>query len=152
MAYKLTVKTENEVWKLTICERIDETLVIPECPEGVKAITVDCSQSTYINSGGVRKWVQWIKRLDFPRRGLYIQVFGLPLSFIRVAESIPELLPPECLVRSFFLDYVCGKCGRQNRRLFEVQGNTPFPTEICPTCRCECELELPEAFYKRLIR
>lgn len=125
--------------KLTLAGRIDERARLAELLSKVAPgpLTIDLADVTYINSLGVRDWVDFLRRLE--GKGVTVafercaDVMVLQMNMINGARGKAE-------VRSFFAPFACDACGWEGASLVETQRVAPVVTaggtpEIrCPDC------------------
>lgn len=142
-------------WTVHIKGQFTETLELPAMPIETKEIFIDFDELTYINSSGVRNWLQWTKALIPP-----ISLAHVPLAFLRLLKVIEPMVPINASVENFDVSYACLDCGKLYHVELEndasVINSSEFLTKAitppCEACNFETELELPTGFYSSLIR
>ncbi len=126
--------------KLTLAGRIDERARLAELVGKVQPgpLTIDLADVVYINSLGVRDWVDFLRRLE--GKGVTVafercaDVMVLQMNMINGARGRAE-------VRSFFAPFACDACGWEGAALVVTEKVAPVVTEgrtpetPCPDCR-----------------
>lgn len=104
-----------------------------------KVFIIDMAGIDYINSIGVRAWVNFIRNFSQ----------GREITFIRCSSDVVDQLNmvPAFLggsrVQSFFGPFTCPKCTTEKSCLFEGELNIPRLKEKCSTIMCEdCEEQM----------
>lgn len=117
-------------------------------PVMVGRVDFDVSQVTYINSLGVREWVEFLKQA--PIQGYEFHACSIP--FIIQASLVEDFLG-RGTVTSFFAPYHCEECDLQEERLLQsatilaTDSLTP-PVFNCPSCDGELEFDdIPRRFF-----
>jgi CheY-like chemotaxis protein len=115
-------------------------------PIMVGRVDFDLSQVTYMNSLGVRAWVQFLK--DAPIQGYELHACSVP--FI-VQAALSDAVLGRGTVTSFFAPYVCEKCNHEEERLLQsatvLASELQPPTFNCPSCAGDLVLDdLPHRY------
>jgi DNA-binding response OmpR family regulator/anti-anti-sigma regulatory factor len=115
-------------------------------PIMVGRVDFDLSQITYMNSLGVRAWVEFLRQA--PIQGYELHACSVP--FI-VQAALSDSVLGRGTVTSFFAPYVCEKCNHEEERLLHsaavLASDGQPPTFTCPTCREQLVLDdLPQRY------
>ncbi len=114
---------------ITEATRFDDLL-----PALVGRVDFDLSQVRYMNSLGVREWVEFLRRA--PIQGY--ELHACSVAFILQA-SLVEGVTGRGTVSSFFAPYACVRCDHQDERLLQTAAilatdNRQPPQFGCPSC------------------
>lgn len=108
MQFKSTEKTQGDTLYLSFEGSIDEDVVFPKVNLSlVKKAVIDLGAIRAINSGGVRKWLEWIRPLA---QAADVLLERCPKSMVLQFNMVEGFLPPKVRVKSFYLPYFCRKC------------------------------------------
>lgn len=133
---------------------LDEEARLPELKEPISGVLeIDLENLVMINSLGCRVWAHWIQKHAFAKGGVRILRCGP--AVVHQMNVLQGFLPSHVRVDSFYLPYLCGACGREDRLLLtrghEFAGRgTPTFSEVlpCPDCKAQMELEImPERYF-----
>lgn len=114
-------------------------------------LTFDMGAVRYLNSTGIRRWVEFLERLDTEASYDFVRcsvAFVTQLGL--VARSVGR-----GKVFSFMAPYYCEMCDRESQQLLQTKslnvtdGEIPTPPDFdCPQCGGPLEFdELPERFF-----
>ncbi len=116
-------------------------------PAMIGRVDFDLSQVAYINSLGVREWVNFLK--EAPIQGY--EFHACSIAFVLQASLVPDVLG-KGTVASFFAPYHCEMCEYSEERLLQsatilaAEGRAP-PVYACPSCEEELVLDdIPERY------
>lgn len=116
-------------------------------PAMIGRVDFDLSQVGYINSLGVREWVNFLK--GAPIQGY--EFHACSIAFVLQASLVPDVLG-KGTVASFFAPYHCEICEYSEERLLQsatilaAEERTP-PVFGCPSCEEELVLDdIPERY------
>jgi anti-anti-sigma regulatory factor len=116
-------------------------------PVMVGRVDFDLSQVTYMNSLGVRAWVEFLR--DAPIQGY--ELHACSVSFVLQA-SLSDSVLGRGTVTSFFAPYICESCEHEEERLLQSAAvlagpdNSP-PTFTCVNCGGQLTLDdLPQRY------
>ncbi|MCM2279790.1 MAG: hypothetical protein NDJ89_17080 [Oligoflexia bacterium] len=121
-----------------------------------RSLTLDLGRIHYVNSPGIRAWIQFISRIQAQFESCSFRL--LSESFLHLANQLPEMLGrPENAVESFELPYYCSSCdSRVLVRLGceDVRSGTGFepPARKCGTCGEPLLMDEIEQDYFRFLR
>ena len=115
-------------------------------PIMVGRVDFDLSQVTYMNSLGVRAWVEFLH--DAPIQGYELHACSVP--FI-VQAALSDSVLGRGTVTSFFAPYVCDACGHEEERLLQsaavLASDLQPPSFTCPGCGGNLGLDdLPQRY------
>ena len=118
-------------------------------PKIGESCEINFSQVEYVNSCGVRAWINFMRDLEKDRT-------------VRFAECTPEIVMQINMIPSFkgsakiasvYGSYECDGCGHNEKILFEAGKNLPEEEDFeltpvsCPKCSEEMEMEELEEEY-----
>ncbi len=118
-------------------------------------VEFDLSGVRYLNSSGVRKWVDFLRYLDKVSEYSFVRC---SVAFINQASMVPEVLGSG-RVESFKVPYACDQCDLEEERLLQtsalvLDGRWPpeLPAFACPRCGGELLFDdLPGRFFAFLM-
>lgn len=124
---------------LTLGGRIDERARLADLVAGLPAgpLTIDLADVVYINSLGVRDWVEFLRRLE--GKGVVLtfdrcsDVMVLQMNMINGARG-------GATVRSLYAPFACDACGWEGASLVVTSEVAPVvaagatPEAVCPDC------------------
>ena len=157
----LDIETVGEDIVLHLPVTINEEIEFPkERPLLRSRIIFDCANTRLVNSMGASLWIEWMRRND--RRQQYV-FRNCPRKVVEMMSYMPDFLPHEYTVESFFAPYECLDCGFEGIELalrgkdfLEAQGSeaptVKVPTELnCPKCTGKMEFAVIENVYLRFL-
>lgn len=114
-------------------------------------VQFDLGGVRYLNSTGVRRWVDLLRSLEAVRRYAFARC---SVAFVAQASMVPEVLG-KGLVESFYLPYACDGCDLEEERLLQtsalaVEASWPpeLPSFSCSRCGGEMEFDdLPARYF-----
>lgn len=114
-------------------------------------VELDLAWVRYLNSFGVRHWVNFLRSLD--QATITYHFARASVAFVTQAAMIPEALG-RGQVTSFLVPYVCEDCDLEEDRLLQVAalaGNRwppAIPDFACPRCQGDLIFDdLPERYF-----
>jgi len=116
-------------------------------------VDFDLSQVTYINSLGVRAWVEFLRAA--PIQGYEFHACSVPFV---LQAALSDAVMGRGTVASFFAPYVCDVCGHEEERLLQsatvlASVDHAPPTFNCPSCGGALVLDdLPHRYLAFLLR
>ena len=157
----MTQNLENEHLTVHLSGYINEN-----CPIfgvnliSVSELTIDLKDINYVNSIGIKNWIDWTHRL---RPNLKINLINCPSLVVNQINMVDGFLPAQANVISFYVPYTCDDCSEEKKLLITNGIEFEFGTEstkarydlptpmICPKCGAEMELDyLVAKFFKFL--
>jgi hypothetical protein len=126
--------------------------------DDIKTVEIDLGKVEYLNSTGVRNWVEFLESLEKRRKLDFLHVSEVFLE--RANDHLEMLGPAGSPVRSVDAPYFCEPCGlRQIRKLntadlLPAEGQDPVPPPFnCETCGKPLSFdEIPEDYFGYLSR
>ena len=120
---------------------------------GLTQISMDLEKMTYINSVGVKAWIQWTMRIPATCK---FTLKNLPIMMINQASTVLGFLPKHAVIESFFAPFVCPKCNAESNALLSKGKEYDYPqaggaklinlpTLPCPKCRADMEADFTTA-------
>jgi anti-anti-sigma regulatory factor len=140
-AHKLTVQRDDQPGRhvLILAGQIDEhASLVTLAPSLRSPVVVDLEGVTFINSLGVRAWVDLLEAL---------RARGIPVTLARCSEAMVDQMNVIMEVRghakieSFYAPYTCTACGLEERGLLQMAlhgdalARARPPQLPCPSCR-----------------
>jgi anti-anti-sigma regulatory factor len=115
-----------------------------------KQCVINFRQVEYVNSCGVRAWINFMRELEKSRQIVFEEC---PSEIVMQINMIPSFRG-KAKVKSVYGSYACGECGETKSQLFEAGKNLPqkesdqLPPVVCGKCGSEMELEeLEDEFF-----
>lgn len=114
-------------------------------------VIFDLEGVRYLNSAGVRHWVEFVRRLAGVRSYVFVRC---SVAFVTQASMVPEVLG-QGQVESFYVPYACERCELEEERLHQtatLTGAGRWPPEVvsyaCPRCQGALTLDdVPERYF-----
>jgi CheY-like chemotaxis protein len=115
------------------------------------AITFDMAGVRYLNSTGIRRWVEFLERIDSEAQYEFVRC---SVAFVTQLGLVSRAVGRGHVV-SFMAPYYCEMCDRESQQLLQTKalagaaGAVPVaPAFDCPQCGSPLEFdELPERFF-----
>ena len=113
----------------------------------VETIEINMKEVNYINSVGVKHWVEWSRKLP---AHLHLTISEAPRLIVNQISMVMDFLPRQGVVQSLYVPYNCEECGKEENKLFTLGTEYHYSQEgleskvVWPENRCErenCELE-----------
>lgn len=79
-------------------------------------IIVDMEKVTFINSIGVKNWINWTLKVP---PGCKLELLKCPFVIINQVNMVHGFLPKAARVQSFYAPYVCDSCNNEMNYLFQ---------------------------------
>jgi anti-anti-sigma regulatory factor/rubredoxin len=121
-----------------------------------KCLILDMAKIRFINSCGLRNWIQWLKTIP-PATQVVFR--NCPKVIVDQMNILNGFIPPGAVVESFYIPYYCESCGHEEHQLAE-RGKTfkehlenkeawsQFPEHIlCPQCKESAEIGVMPTRY-----
>jgi hypothetical protein len=112
-------------------------------------VEIDFSGTEYVNSCGVRAWINFMRELE---KGRTVSFINCPPEIVMQINMIPSFRS-KAKISSVFASFECGSCGHHDQQLFESGKNMPgvngatVPTVKCVKCGEDMEMEEMEDEY-----
>ncbi len=130
---------------------------------GLKEIHLNLEKATYMNSVGVKHWINWAAKIPGQ---LKVILKKAPHLVANQASMVVGFLPKNFILESFFAPYVCPECEEETVLEFKESVNYKrmthdqahwfkLPEPICTKCPTKPKLEsdfLPEKLFGFLKR
>ncbi|APJ04430.1 hypothetical protein [Silvanigrella aquatica] len=117
-----------------------------------KKLTFNFAQVKSINSLGVRAWVSFLRSLEEGRKIFFTEC---TTDIIMQINMIPSFLG-KATVASFYVNYVCETCNKEEKKLFETASLSPKTIPPAPKCELDdCGMqteELEDEYFVFLLR
>lgn len=113
---KLKQSREGETLELKLGAYIGENSELFRVPlAGVKRLVLDLGAVNYINSVGIKNWIQWTWR--FPE-DVTLVLRRCPPSVVNQINMVAGFLPKNSEIESLFVPYYCDECSKEANVLF----------------------------------
>ena len=130
---------------------IDEEAEFIDFDKTTDNLTLDLESVEYINSCGIREWINWIDKncKDYKK----ILILNCPHHIIEVANVVTSFFKPNFSVESFYIPYYIDEADEVFYKLFKKNEDYPngkleLPEEI-DTSQGKAELDIiPAKFLK----
>lgn len=156
----LSAEGEDLVFHLPVT--LDESIDFPQQKPPLRSrVIFDCANVKLVNSMGASLWIRWMRKND--RRQQYV-FRNCPRKVVDMMNYMPDFLPFEYTVESFYAPYECLNCGFEDLELNlrgkdfleSAQGESPrvnVASELnCPKCTGKMEFAVVENVYLRFLR
>ena len=146
MSLKAEKLQENDITKITFSGSIDEdsSQVLNELlKEKSQKITFSFEHIEYINSLGIRSWINFMKAFEKARN---IAFEKCTFDLILQINTYPQFLG-DAKVASFFCDFICPECNFETSQLFKSEDGLETILKKTKELKCEkCgnDMELDE--------
>jgi hypothetical protein len=158
---KVVTNRDGEVLQVYVAGYIGENAGLFDLNfSGIKKVTFDLSGVTYMNSVGVKNWINWTGR--FPKT-LQIELHNCPSLIVNQVNMVAGFLPNNGTVESLTAPFVCEDCSREEpvilKRGVEYQYASPtsdyvynHPVVPCPKCKKPMELDAIESKFFNFLK
>ena len=110
--------TEGDNLVISLSGPIDENTSFPEPNLGsASCLVLDLNDVTYINSIGIKGWIQWISPIS---EKASVEFRRCPKAIIFQINMVKNFLPDNGKVSSFYLPLYCESCDEEDSALLEV--------------------------------
>lgn len=125
---------------------LDGHAVLPDLGLVPGRLIIDLFELTFMNSLGIRTWVNWIKTVR-AEKGITIKRCSPP--FVKQLSILHSFIPFDVTVESICVPYYCEECDREEVRLIQVgAGFDTLPAEIiCIICHGEMSMDVVKETY-----
>lgn len=160
-AGKVAAHKEGNVLQVAVSGYIGENAGLFDLNfAGVQKVMIDLSGVTYMNSVGVKNWINWTGR--FPPT-LQIEFHNCPTLIVNQVNMVAGFLPNNGTVESLSAPFACESCNREEnvglKRGVEYQYATSaagmtftLPQVNCPKCKQVMELDAIEAKFFNFLK
>jgi len=132
---------------------IDEDAKFEGFDKTTSSLTLDLESVEYINSCGIREWINWVEKHVV----LYdeVKILNCPYNIIEVANVVASFFKPNFKVNSFYVPYYVADTDEAFYKLFikeaDYSGGKLELPEMIDTLQGKAELDvIPEKFLKFL--
>ena len=158
---KVDAKKIDNVLQVTVSGYIGENAGLFELNfVDIKRMVMDLSGVNYMNSVGVKNWINWTGR--FPN-DLQIEFHNCPSLIVNQVNLVAGFLPNNGTIESLSAPYICEDCNREaNVPLrrgvhYEYSSLTePYkfqsPAVPCPKCKKNMELDAVESKFFNFLK
>ncbi|MCK5071996.1 MAG: hypothetical protein KAQ98_01120 [Bacteriovoracaceae bacterium] len=148
--FKVSEKLFEKIHRLTIYGKIAEDVSFDGIDLTQRTIIhVDFKHVIGINSGGIREWINFMKKV--PRKSRVICT-NCSVEIINQVNMIEGFLPLRSFIKTFFVPYFCESCGNQTEFLIERKRRVDPIPELdefikCHKCGEEAEIDILESSF-----
>jgi hypothetical protein len=114
---------------------------------GATKVELNLEKLTYINSVGVKAWIQWL--MHVPASAPVI-IKNAPLVIVNQASTVSGFLPLHAEIESFTAPFICPKCDTESNALLsrgkdyeyatkQAASTISVSTVLCAKCRATTE-------------
>ncbi|MCB0361434.1 MAG: hypothetical protein KDD35_01850 [Bdellovibrionales bacterium] len=159
--FRIDQKTEGDNLILSFTGDINENADFNEIEfSGIKKMTLDFSGVRFVNSIGLRGWIQWIKKVS----GVTIYFTKCPRYVVDQMNILDGFLPLNAIVESFYVPYYCEACDHTETILAtrgkdfkegtaDTKEGLLLQDEIaCPKCGGSAELDVLKERYFNFLK
>lgn len=113
-------------------------------------LTINLYELSFINSLGIRDWVDWIKNVR-TEKGIILTRCSPP--FVRQISILQNFIPHGVTVQSICVPYYCDQCEREERRLIEIGTLLDsLPADIqCVMCKGDMAMDVIKHIYFKFL-
>ena len=155
MAFTASIEQQGSDLLVSLNGPIDENSEFPEVPSGAGKIVFDLEGVKYINSIGIKMWIQWMTPMA-AQSG--IEFKNCPKAIVLQMNMVKNFLPPGAQVSSFYLPLFCEECDLEDSTLVQVSDIQISGEDVTlpdlPKCeKSECEMEIdviPKKYFRFL--
>ncbi len=148
------IQSSSTEGKLTVSidGLISETTVFPNTEQLSKDIDTVCfrfTDSAYLNSEGVKIWLQWMKwlRAALPAAKIHFEV--VPVNVLNLGAIIAGLIPADTTFSTIRISYFCSYCGNNEMADFSASESGPgseqsrdhLLVKTCSNCNKSSDLD-----------
>ena len=146
---------------LSLSGVIDEKAKFPEIGAAAgEKLVVDLNAIDYINSIGIKLWIQWVTPLA---KSAQLEFRRCPKSIIFQINMVKDFLPTTASVASFYLPLFCENCDKEASVLLAVASDIKVSGEDvsvtadlakaigCTESACQVEIDVIEKKYFRFL-
>jgi hypothetical protein len=158
---KITTQQDGPVLHVRVSGYISENSSLYEVSlAGVTKLILDLSGVTYINSIGVKHWIQWTG--GFPQH-LQIELHNCPSLIVNQVNMVVGFLPNNGTIESLVAPFICEDCNREENvnlkrgihyEYASAKEASKFsaPRVPCPKCQNLMELDAIEAKFFNFLK
>lgn len=138
-------KTEVET-VVQVGGSLDGRATLPDLGFVPGRLVISLSQLAFINSLGIRHWVNWIKTLRTEKE---IVLTHCAPPFVRQLSILHTFIPDGARVDSICVPYYCDQCCNEEQKLIQVETELgTLPSVIpCVNCNGEAKLDVVKSLY-----
>lgn len=137
MSFSVKVDARPGKTHLVFAGPIDENVQLPNIGFPA-ALSIDLKDVTYINSIGIKMWIDWITPLG---EKMNVEFHNCPKAVVLQMNMVKNFLPKNSTVVSFFLPLFCEACDREESILLK----TAEDISVAMGDRINILKDLPEA-------
>ena len=125
---------------------LDGHATLPDLGFVSGTLIINLFELSFINSLGIRDWVNWIKTV---RAEKGITLIRCSPPFVRQISILQNFIPEGVTVESICVPYFCDQCEREERQLINIgTGIETLPAEIpCVICKGEMSIDVVKNTY-----
>lgn len=105
----------------------------------IKELTVDMTNTTYINSIGVKHWILWSQKIPATTN---VKLVNCPFVIVSQANMVVGFITKQMKIESFRMPYACEECGKEEIMTAVRGTDYEYATETTPK-KINIPAELP---------
>lgn len=146
MALKVSIVITDNQTDIEIDGSLDAQAKLPDVGSVKGRLVINLAKLTFINSLGIRHWVNWIKSLR-TEKGITLTQCAPP--FVRQLGILHTFLPKDVSVKSICVPYYCEECSYEEQKLIIVETElSTLPSELpCVKCTGKMKLDVIKTVY-----
>jgi hypothetical protein len=145
----------HDVTTLHIRGYLNESAEFPEFAANIsKLILLDCERLEGLNSVAIANWIRW---MDGVTAHTEVRLQFCQRQVINSVSTVPQMLPQNSSVESFYVPYFCDGCSAVTHLFFKTanlvyNAGMPKPLEVpeetkCKSCGETASLDVIEKHY-----
>ena len=118
--FKFTQVKKGQTLEFTIEGQIDDHSEFPTVAfTDIDQLNINVSNVSFINSGGVRKWILWNREIGIDKPNFDLTYIDLPTVLSKQVVSIDGFIASTAKLQSMIIPFYCDECGHGFKCLFE---------------------------------
>ena len=137
-------------------DRVNLDTILPTpSDEQVTNLSVDADNLKYLNSSGIRIWMQWISDLKSKWFGVKFEFSNVRPILLSHSSLIYGFFPPRSGFNSIYVPWYCESCKKHFQILFPTEKLRLFlndsQSERCPDCQAFLDLDIKKEIILQLL-
>lgn len=148
---KIETSENKGVLKITLSGRLDEMAKFHDLSQHTGEIHINTENVSFINSLGIRGWLQWMQTFNTPQ----LKFERVAVVLIDQLNLVQEFFPKDSEVLSFAVPYFCDECEESFEIFVERKGLTAESAQKsnpqCEHCKKPLEVDTHSEKYFRFL-
>ncbi len=124
MPFQFSQSKSGDILDFTIQGHINDESQFPNVDlSGVTKVNINVENVSFINSGGVRKWMVWGREIGLDKGALDVTYIHLPTVLSKQVVSIDGFIASAAKLKSLVIPFYCEECEHAFKGIFE-KGST----------------------------